>query len=158
MLERARALREYDEEPVLDDRAFNYKMTDLQAALGISQLNRFRLFLERRSEIAAAYRTAFSSTRLGLPVVPSGRSHVFYRFVVRLSRDIGSAASVIARLEQRGVQCRCPVFRPLHRYRDLAGCPVTEEAFAQVLSLPIYPSMTDEEVARTIQAVTEELS
>jgi dTDP-4-amino-4,6-dideoxygalactose transaminase len=158
LLERARALREYDEEPALDDRAFNYKMTDLQAALGISQLNRFRSFLERRSEIAAAYRTAFSAARLGLPVVPSGRSHVFYRFVVRLPREAGSVASVIARLEQRGVQCRCPVFRPLHRYRDLAGCPVTEEAFAQALSLPIYPSMTDEEVARTIQAVTEELS
>lgn len=64
---------------------------------------------------------------------------------------------MIARLEQRGVQCRCPVFRPLHRYRDLVGYPVAEEAAAQALSLPIYPSMTDEEVARTIQAVVEEL-
>lgn len=70
LLERARALREYDEEPVLDDRAFNYKMTDLQAALGLSQLRRFPSFLERRREIAAAYRTAFSAARLGLPVVP----------------------------------------------------------------------------------------
>ncbi len=158
LLERARALREYDEEPVLDDRAFNYKMTDLQAALGISQLRRFPAFLERRSEIAAAYRTAFSSSRLGLPVIPTGRSHVFYRFVVRLPRAAGSVASVVARLEQRGVQCRCPVFRPLHRYRDLAGYPVAEGAAAQALSLPIYPSMTDEEVSRTIQAVVEELS
>lgn len=157
LLERARALREYDEEPVLDDRAFNYKMTDLQAALGLSQLRRFPSFLERRRAIAAAYRTAFGSMSLGLPVIPPGRSHVFYRFVVRLPRVAGSVASVIARLEQRGVQCRCPVFRPLHRYRDLVGYPVAEEAAAQALSLPIYPSMTDEEVARTVQAVVEEL-
>ncbi|MCX5723574.1 MAG: DegT/DnrJ/EryC1/StrS family aminotransferase [Nitrospirae bacterium] len=158
LLERARALREYDEEPVLDDRAFNYKMTDLQAALGLSQLRRFPSFLERRSAIAATYRKAFASMSLGLPIIPPGRSHRYYRFVVRLPREAGSVASVIARLEQRGVQCRAPVFRPLHRYRDLAGYPVTEEAVAQALSLPIYPSMTEEEVTRTIQMVSEELS
>lgn len=158
LLERARALREYDEEPVLDDRAFNYKMTDVQAALGLSQLSRFPAFLERRAAIAASYRKAFGFMSLGLPVIPPGRSHRYYRFVVRLPHEAGSVASVIARLEQRGVQCRCPVFRPLHRYRDLAGYPVTEEAFAQALSLPIYPSMTDEDVTRTIQVVSEELS
>nr|MBI3612526.1 DegT/DnrJ/EryC1/StrS family aminotransferase [Nitrospirota bacterium] len=106
LLERARALREYDEEPILDDRAFNYKMTDLQAAIGISQLSRFRSFLERRDVIAASYRAAFSSTRLGLPVIPPGRSHIFYRFVVRVSGATGPVASMIARLEKRGLQCR----------------------------------------------------
>lgn len=158
LLERARAFREYDEEPVLDDRAFNYKMTDVQAAIGLSQLSRFPSFLERRAAIAATYRKALASVRLGLPVIPPGRSHIYHRFVVRLPREAGSVASVIARLEQRGVQCRAPVFRPLHRYRNLAGYPVTEEAYARALSLPIYPSMTEEEVTRTIQVVSEELS
>lgn len=157
-LEKGRALREYDEEPVLERASFNHKMTDLQAALGVSQLGRFHSFLDRRAVIAAAYRSALGQISLELPVIPPGRSHIYYRFAVRLTRGSRPLDEVMARLEQRGVQCRRPVFRSLHRYLGLEGYSVSEEAGRTVLSLPIYPSMTDEEIHRTIRALCEELA
>ncbi len=158
LLDRGRALREYDEEPTLEAAAFNRKMTDLQAALGLSQLGKLRSFLDRRAAIAAAYRSALGRTGLDLPAVPPGRSHIYYRFVVRLPGSSRSADAVLARMERRGVQCRKPVFQPLHRYLGLSGYPASEDASRAALSLPIYPSMTDEEVDRTIRTLCEELA
>ena len=67
LLEKCRALRDYDEAPSLDAAAYNYKMTDVQAALGLSQLARFRSFLDRRATIASAYQAALARTGLVLP-------------------------------------------------------------------------------------------
>ena len=160
ILEKGRALRDYDEKPTLDAAAFNRKMTDLQAALGVSQLAQFRAFLERRAAIAAQYHDALGQTGLGLPAIPPGRTHIFYRYVVRLpqaTRSSHSLEALLTRLERRGVQCRRPVFRPLHRYLGLTGYPNSEEAFETALSVPIYPSMTDEEVSRSAHTLCEEL-
>jgi len=161
LLEKCQALRDYDEAPSLDAAAYNYKMTDVQAALGLSQLSRFRSFLERRASIAAAYQAGFAQTDLILPVVPEGRTHIFYRYVVKLGPTGSPCRSldvILGRLEHRGIQCRRPVFRPLHRYLNLEDCPESEEASEAALSIPIYPSMTDEEVTRTIRTLCEELT
>lgn len=159
ILERGRVLRKYDEEPLLVPGAFNRKMTDMQAALGLSQLRRLRLFLQRRRTIAAVYRKALACTGVVLPVVPKGRTHCFYRYVIRLQpRRHRALDDVVARLERRGVQCRRPVFRPLHQYLKLAGYPESEAAYRTALSVPIYPSMTDRMVARTVAALCEELA
>ena len=158
VLEQARRLREYDEGATLVPAAFNHKMTDLQAAMGLAQLARFRSFLERRAAIASAYRAAFGSLDFELPLIPTGRSHIFYRFVVRLRRAVPATDELLDRFEQRGVQCRRPVFRPLHRYLGLEGYPETDDAYERTLSVPIYPSMTDEEVGRVITTVREVLA
>lgn len=158
LLERVRVLKEYDEAPTLDPASFNYKMTELQAAMGLSQLKRFRAFLDRRATIAITYQTGLASAELELPVIPEGRSHIFYRYVVKLRGTIRPIDDVIAQLERRGVQCRRPVFRPLHRYLDLEGYPATEDAGDRALSLPIYPSLTDEDVLRAINAVREAIT
>lgn len=157
ILERGRALREYDEEPRLERAGFNRKMTDLQAALGLSQLRRLRAFLGRRAAIAHTYHKALADLDAALPVVPKGRTHCFYRYVIRLRRR-GALDDVMARLERRGVQCRRPVFRPLHQYLKLKGYPESEAAHRTALSIPIYPSMTEAMVARTIAALREELA
>lgn len=156
ILERGRALREYDEEPILVPSAFNRKMTDLQAALGLSQLKRLRVFLQRRKAIAAVYRKALAGAGVVLPVVPQGRTHCYYRFVIRLRQR--AVEQVMARLERRGVQCRRPVFRPLHQYLKLKGYPESEAAWRTALSVPIYPSMPARMVARIVTAVCEELA
>jgi len=160
ILEKARALRDYDEKPMLEAAAWNRKMTDLQAALGVSQLAQFRAFLERRAAIAAQYHDALGQTGLGLPAVQPGRTHIFYRYIVRLPRANRSTRpleALLTRLERRGVQCRRPVFRPLHHYLGLTGCSNSEEAFETALSVPIYPSLTDEDVARAARTLCEEL-
>ncbi len=152
-------LREYDEEPLLVPCAFNRKMTDLQAALGLSQLGRLRRFLRRRRAIAAMYRQALSSADVSLPLIPAGRTHCFYRYVIRLQAGRHSTLEkVMARLEHRGVHCRRPVFRPLHQYLKLKGFPESEEAHLTALSLPIYPSMTDRMVRRVVTVLCEELA
>lgn len=159
ILESGRVLRKYDEEPLLVPGAFNRKMTDLQAALGLSQLRRLRSFLQRRRAIAEMYRKALASADALLPVVPKGRTHCFYRYVIRLQDGRHSTLEkVMARLDRRGVQCRRPLFRPLHRYLNLKGFPESEEAHRMALSLPIYPSMTDRMVRRVVTVLREELA
>lgn len=159
LFERARALREYDGAPSLIPQATNLKMTDLQAAVGLAQLDRLPELLERRVSLAREYRVALAGTSAIVPAVPAGRSHIYYRFVVRTSKR-GSGAdelrACIGRLERAGVQCRKPVFRSLHRYLDLDGFPASEAAEHDALSLPLYPSLADEEVAQICMAMRDE--
>lgn len=161
LLERVRSLREYDGAATLDPSSFNLKLTDLQAALGLSQLGRFSAFHERRRVLAAAYREALSSTAAVCPSVPPGRTHGYYRFVIRLPHlrtNPDGLSVLISRLEQQGIHCRKPVFRPLHRYLDQAGFPHSDEADRTALSIPLYPDLTDDEVRQIQQSLAEVLS
>jgi dTDP-4-amino-4,6-dideoxygalactose transaminase len=160
LLERARALREYDEAPSLNQAATNLKMTDLHAAIGLAQLERLPSFLARRVSIAQEYSTTLEG-KAAPPVVPDGRSHVYYRFVVRVpegrSRRNG-LSDVMARFEERGIQCRKPVFRSIHRYLELEGFPASDEAERTALSIPLFPSLADAEVAQIVTALRAEWS
>ncbi len=159
LLERARALREYDGASSLNPLASNLKMADLQAAVGLAQLERLPEFIKRRVGLAQRYREALVDSSAILPAVPVGRSHVYYRFVVRLpQRGLGSSNldECLGRLEGQGVQCRKPVFQSLHRYLGLGGFPVSEAAEREALSLPLYPAMTDDEAAQVCLAMRDE--
>ncbi|HEX2056287.1 MAG TPA: DegT/DnrJ/EryC1/StrS family aminotransferase [Nitrospiraceae bacterium] len=161
LLERVRSMREYDQAPSLNPSSSNCKMTDLQAALGVAQLHRLGTFLERRAALASEYREVLKDLPLVLPEVPAGRTHAYYRFVVRLPKGAYSPdefALLLSRAEHRGLQCRKPVFRPLHRYLELADFPASDEADRTALSIPIHPSMTEEDVTRAGQVLGEELS
>ena len=161
LLERAKSLREYDGAATLDPSSFNLKLTDLQAALGLSQLGRFSAFQERRRFLAAAYRDVLSSKAAICPSVPPGRTHGYYRFVIRallVRTDPDGMNSLISRLEQQGIHCRKPVFRPLHRYLDQSGFPNSDEADRAALSIPLYPDLTDDEVRQIQQSLAEVLS
>lgn len=161
LLERVRTLREYDEAPSLRSGATNVKLTDLQAAIGLAQLNRLACFLERRHWLAQEYRAALNGTELVQPIVPPDRTHVYYRFVVRLPHladRMDGLNEVIARFEARGIQCRKPVFRSLHRYLELDGFPASEKAERTALSIPLFPSLTDEDVAQVHVALHSEWS
>lgn len=151
ILARARDLREYDQKD--DDRPrFNYKMTDLQAALGLAQLAQLPEFLKRREAIASVYGEALRALSLRLPVSPPERVRVYYRYVVKGSLP---ADHYLARLQARGVEARRPVFRPLHRLLGLEGFRGTDDAWTKAVSLPLYPSLRDEEVERVVTAALE---
>lgn len=161
LLERARRLREYDETPSLHPGSTNLKMTDLQAAIGLTQLERLGSFLERRRFLAEEYRAALSGVGLVPPAVPAGHTHTYYRFVVRLPGLASKADGlhdVIGRFEARGIQCRKPVFRSLHRYLELDGFPFAEEAERTALSIPLFPALTDEDAAQILMALRSEWS
>jgi perosamine synthetase len=148
LLRRAQDLREYDKRRTFRTR-FNYKMTDFQAALGLSQLRQLPVFLAKRRALADRYNQELGGLPLAGPFVPADRDHIFYRYVVRVGRGL---VPMLTRLEQAGVSARRPVFRPLHGYLKLAGFPGTEEAWRTALSLPIYPTLKGD-IERVIGAV-----
>jgi perosamine synthetase len=161
LLERIKSLREYDGASTLEPFSFNLKLTDLQAALGLSQLGRFSTFHERRRFLAAAYRDVLSSKTTVCPTEPPGRTHGYYRFVMRLPQfrtNPESLLGLISTLEQQGIHCRKPVFRPLHHYLDQSGFPNSDEADRTALSIPLYPDLTDDEVRHIQQSLIKVLS
>ncbi|TAL12085.1 MAG: DegT/DnrJ/EryC1/StrS family aminotransferase [Nitrospirae bacterium] len=149
LLSRIRAFRQYDEQDTLTP-AFNYKMTDLQAAIGLSQAKRFEAFLERRRAIARRYAEAVRKAGGEPPQVPDGYEHAYYRFVVRMPTSVGP---MLQRARALGIACRRPVYRPIHRYLGLAGFPESDTAWEHTLSIPIYPALSDGEVNRVVKAV-----
>lgn len=160
LLERVKSLREYDGAPVLDSSSFNFKLTDLQAALGLSQLGRLSAFHERRQILAATYRETLSSKTAICPNVPPGRTHGYYRFVIRvpsMQAKPDGLMNLIGQLEQQGIHCRKPVFRPLHRYLDMPGFPRSDEADRTALSIPLYPDLTGDEVGQIVQSLVKVL-
>ena len=161
LLERIKSLREYDGAAALDPSSFNLKLTDLQAALGLSQLGRFSAFEERRAVLAATYRDTLSSKTAVCPSAPPGRTHGYYRFVIRLPHlrtNPDGLIGLISRLEQQGIHCRKFVFRLFHRYLDQSGFPHSDEADRTALSIPLYPDLTDDEVLQIQQSLLQVLT
>lgn len=121
---------------------YNYKMTDFQAALGLSQLKRLRLFIERRRWIASVYAGKFSECGVTLPRVYSDRKSVFYRYVVM----VDELECVEKSAKKSGVMCEKPVWKPLHKGLARVKCLNSDYVFDHALSVPLYPSLTGEEV------------
>ncbi|MFQ5691706.1 MAG: DegT/DnrJ/EryC1/StrS family aminotransferase, partial [Nitrospinota bacterium] len=151
LLRETRDLRSYDE-PTDGRLRFNYKMSDLHAALGRSQLRKLEGFIRRRREIAARYGRAFRDLPLVLPADPPGGRHVYHRYVVRVTVR-GGAGRLIRSLHGRGVIARRPVFRPLHRLLGLPGFPRTDRTQREAVSLPCYPALSDAQAQQVIEAV-----
>lgn len=147
----ARDLRESDRKG--NDRTrFNYKMTDFQGALGVTQLRQLPSFLERRQIVASAYRASLQVLPLQLPLGSPDALRVYYRYVVNGPLP---AETYLARLQGLGVEARRPVFQPLHRCLGLKGFPGGEEAWERAISLPLYPSLSDEEITRIVESARE---
>lgn len=154
LVARARDARDYDERTELTPR-FNYKMTDMQAALGRSQLARLDTFIARRRALAARYRAALARTPRCRVPADAGERHVYHRFVVGVDKPLDP---VLAHLERSGVAARRPVFRPIHRALGLSGYPNAERLWGQCLSIPCYPLLTDGEADTVTAALAEALA
>jgi dTDP-4-amino-4,6-dideoxygalactose transaminase len=151
LMARSRDLRDYDKKEDFNPR-FNYKMTDLQAALGRSQLQKLESFLGQREALAGVYNEELVSLPYTLP--PSQEGRIYYRYVISIQRDI---QEVIQKLLKMGIEVARPVYRPLHRYFNLEGYPGAEMAWKSHLSLPIHPSLTSHEVHRVCHALQQAL-
>jgi perosamine synthetase len=140
--------RDYTDRGPAPDR-FNDKMTDLEAALALCQLARLDETLACRTRLARAYHELLGPTaeRTGA-FRPSrlGPSRVWYRFVVELLDR--SATDVVARLEERGVGAAIPVSDWREHSSD---CPFADHAYDSLVSLPLYPTLTEAEQERVIR-------
>jgi len=150
LIARIRDLRDYDEKDDLSLR-FNAKLTDLQAALALSQLGKLPAFIARRRTIAARYDRVW--TQLASPAARrrDDRDHIFFRYVVLAA----AAEKLMAAMGKRGVVCRRPVFRPLHHYLGLPGFATTEKIWQHAVSIPLYPGLTEEEIVTVETALAE---
>jgi len=141
------------------DLGFNYRLTDLQAALGTSQLRKLARFIERRRATAAVYDAAFAE--LGAIELPGRRSDVepgWHLYVIR-TQDPGFRRVLFDRLRAAGLGVQVhylPV--PWHPYYRRLGYtpgawPVAEDYYARAISLPMHPSLTDGDLDVVVAAV-----
>ena len=140
---------------------WNYRMTDFQAALGLSQLKKLPAFIARRREIAARYQEIFGENPFF--DLPSERDYArsgYHLYAVQLKNvALERKAALFTALRDRGVGVQVhylPVYwHPFYRKRGyLPGlCPQAEEFYHRELSLPIYPAMSQEEVDRVAKIV-----
>ena len=142
-----------------DSLGTNFKPTDLAAALGLAQLPRLDERTERRRRNAA--RLTAGLTGYLTPAVPTGREHVWHQYTMRFP---GERQLVIDGLAERGVGTLIYYPVPTHRQAYLQAfmpgaadlhLPVTDRLSAEVLSIPVRPNLTDEELDQVIAAVRE---
>jgi perosamine synthetase len=147
------------------DLGYNYRLTDFQCALGKSQLSKLGDFVARRQGIARRYDTALKDLAGILPLeVTPGVTHAYHLYVIRIDPGVLGAdrAEVFRALRAEGIGVNVhyiPVhLHPYYRNRFGTGpglCPVAEDAYERILSLPIFPRMTERDVGDVIQAVTK---
>ncbi|MHB8958911.1 MAG: UDP-4-amino-4,6-dideoxy-N-acetyl-beta-L-altrosamine transaminase [Candidatus Limnocylindrales bacterium] len=150
----------------MQDLGFNYRLTDVQSALGISQLRKLPQFLERRRQIAAKYDRELSGLEaFRIPGRRDGVEPAWHLYVLRIDGDPAFRAQrrrvAFDALRERGLGVQVhylPVY--LHPYYQDMGygpglCPVAEEFYSQAISIPIFPAMTDPEADYVVEAVRD---
>lgn len=156
LAERVRLLREhgmkvrYHHEVI----GYNFRMTDIAAAIGLAQLPKLPANNDRRREIAARYDTELRGVIT--PRVRPNATHVYHQYTLRVNQRDAFAEA----LKGRGVGNAIYYPIPVHRQKPYVALgygaepmPVTDRLTAQVLSIPVHPSLSDQEVTAVIAAV-----
>jgi dTDP-4-amino-4,6-dideoxygalactose transaminase len=146
---------------------FNYRITDFQCALGLSQLSRLDEFVAERNRVAELYRGRLAGTEgLILPAEPApGDRHAYHLFVVRFPDGPVRRRQIYDALRAEGIGTQLhyiPIYRhSLYRalgYDDVERrCPNAERYYREALSLPIFPAMTHSDVERVARALEDAL-
>ena len=143
---------------------FNYRLTDIACALGLSQLEKLEANLARRREIAAQYAEAFREmAAIVIPPVRNGVDPAWHLYPVRLNLEMFSVNRGeifrALRAENIGVNVH---YIPVHqhpyyreRFKSQGNYPVAEDAYERLISLPMFHSMTAQDVEDVIHAVTK---
>lgn len=145
------------------DLGYNYRLTDFQCALGMSQLSKLSGWVKQRQEIAHQYDHAFTRIPEISPLAMRPNViHAYHLYVIRLEleRLKANRAQVFAELREKGIGVNVH-YIPVHLhpyYQKHFGtkpgdCPVAESAYERILSLPIFPTMTDSNVDHVIDAL-----
>lgn len=145
---------------------FNYRMTDIAAALGRSQLTRLSELVNRRHEIAAAYDDAFAGLPLQTPWRQPETRSSFHLYIVRLdpARVRRSHRAIFESLRDNGIGVNLhyiPVYKQPW-YRDLgfpdAYCPEAEAYYGEAISLPIFPGLTEAQQQFVVDVLSREIT
>jgi len=140
---------------------FNYRLTDLQAALGTSQLTKLERFVTRRNELAARYRELLAPLPIELPpAAPAGVRHAYHLFAVRVPQR--RAVYETMRAAGIGVQVHyVPIYEhPLYADTGRTGAdfPETERAYGGLLSLPLFPALREADQDHVVEVLAKSLA
>ena len=136
---------------------YNFRLSDVAAAIGLCQLDKLERNTARRREIAARYDQAFADLPVRTPITPEGRTHVFHQYTVDVGPERDAIVTALAAAGvSTGIYYPIPVNRqPYVLERGIsADLPATDVAAERTLSLPMFPSMTEAEHDQVIAAVT----
>ena len=145
---------------------YNYRMTDINAALGLSQLDRLTEFIDRRRAIARAYDEAFADLPVTTPRQHPDAASAWHLYVVRINPERAAKPhrAVFEELRAGGIGVNLhyiPVYLQPY-YRDLGfspgHCPEAEAYYSQAISLPMFPSLTDEQQGDVAAALAQAVS
>lgn len=143
---------------------FNYRMTDMQAALGSSQIKRLSDYIQRRRAIAARYDKMLVGLQLSRPPIETNDLSAWHLYVIRLSDDAPPRAEVFAELRKRGIGVQVH-YIPVHIQPyyskmgfDSDGLPVSEDYYERTISLPMFPTLTDADQDDVVQILTDILT
>ena len=146
------------------DLGFNYRMTDIQASIGLVQLRRLDELLRIRVAKAERYNAELAQIKgLKIPYTPPYATHTYQSYCLRLTKECKvEREELMTRLLQRGIATRRGVMAShLEKvYRDRIGnvsLPITEEAARTTMLIPLFASLTDDEQTYVIEALREEL-
>lgn len=144
----------------MQELGYNYRITDMQAALGISQLKRLGWSISRRNEIARKYDRAFRNTSITTPWREEGITHAFHLYIIQVEKR----KELYDYLRENNIFAQV-LYIPAHLmpyYRQFGwkegDCPVAEEYYKHCLALPMFPSLTYEEQDWVIEKVLEFVS
>lgn len=157
---RVRLLQQYGwgQRYISDIPGGNSRLDELQAAILRVKLRHLESETTRRCEIAGFYNTSLVNSGLSLPVVRTGARHVYHQYVVRSSRR----DSLAKYLKQESINTLIHYPVPVHlqpaylgRLPNVVGLPHTEQVAREILSLPMYPQLTDEQVRHVCSTITQ---
>lgn len=141
----------------MQELGYNYRITEFQAALGISQLKRLDWSIERRNEIAKKYDTAFKGTSIRTPFRAENITHAFHLYIIQVEKR----KELYDFLRQNNIFSQV-LYIPAHTmpyYKQLGwkhgDMPVAEDYYSRCLALPMFPSLTAEEQDWVIEKVKE---
>ena len=147
------------------DLGYNYRLTDFQCALGLTQLQKLPAWVLKRQKIAREYSKALAEIPAIMPLKAlKDRKHSYHLYVIRLGREgLDSDRSVIFQsLRRNGIGVNVhyiPVhLQPFYREKFKTGlglCSASERVYEQILSLPIFPGMSKENISEVVRGLKE---
>jgi dTDP-4-amino-4,6-dideoxygalactose transaminase len=153
--------RPFDMGP-FDELGFNYRLSDVQAAMGVAQMARLDDLIRERRARAARYTALLEGVEwITLPNEPRGYFHTYQSYVVRIADDSPmSRNAIMLELEQTGIQSRpgtlavhtTGYYRNRYKLRP-EDCPMSWRAQEQTMTLPLFPGMTDEQQDQVANAL-----
>lgn len=140
---------------------FNYRMTDMQAALGCNQLNRLSDYIQRRRDIALRYDKMLAELPIKRPPIDTNDLSAWHLYVIRLNDTAPPRKHVFAELRKRGIGVQIH-YIPVHTqpyYTEMgfaAGdMPISEDYYERAISLPMFPTMTDADQDTVVETLRD---